>query len=81
MEGFLHYEFEGHIFGGGCFRNFTVLQINPCIISQRTRYIIYTISLINSQGLGEITIFFRGKRRQLLGGGDYFKYCSLKDEP
>ena len=80
MEGFLHYEFEGHIFGGAYFRNFTVLQIYPCIIPQRTRYIIYTISLNNSQGLGEITIFFRAKRRQLLGGGDYFN-CSLKVEP
>ena len=64
---------EGLIFG-----NFTVLQIYPCIIPQRTRYIIYTISLNNSQGLGEIIFFFVVKRRQLLEGGDYFKYCSLK---
>ena len=29
MEDFLHYKFEGHIFGGA---NFTVIQLYPCII-------------------------------------------------
>ena len=35
---------------------------------------IYTISLNNSQGLGEIIIFFHVIKRQLLEGDDYFKY-------
>ena len=46
----------------------------PCIIPQRTRHIIYTISLNNSQGYysrGQIIIFFHVIKRQLLEGGDY----------
>ena len=80
MEGFLRYDFEGIyqeglIHGGAYFRNFAVLQIYPCIIPQKTRYIINAISLNNSQALGEIIIFLCVKRRQLFEGGDYFKYC------
>ena len=42
--------------------------------SMNETYYIYTISLNNSQGLGEIIIFFHVIKRQLLEGGDYFKY-------
>ena len=72
MEDFLRYKFEGLISG--------ILQYYKFILatSLKERDIIYTISLNNSQGLGEIIIFFHVIKRQLLEGGNYFKYCSLK---
>ena len=68
MEGFLRYDFEGHILGGAYFWNFAVLQIYPCIIPQRTRYIVNAISLNNSQALGEIIIFLCVSK-----GGNYLR--------